>query len=79
MLGHECAGSVAYLLKKQGLLQELTVGVGDEVRLGAGFIFWKVDMELTEKGLDHAEHVVATVYRAIQVRAGQLVDRLLQL
>eukprot|EP00879_Flechtneria_rotunda_P030835 GHRR01033527.1.p1 GENE.GHRR01033527.1~~GHRR01033527.1.p1 ORF type:complete len:485 (+),score=121.85 GHRR01033527.1:146-1456(+) len=34
LLGHEGPGSVAYLLKSQELLQTLTVGMGEEVRLG---------------------------------------------
>lgn len=49
--------------------QSLSVGVGDEVRLGPGFMFWNVGVSLTEKGLAQVHAVVDAVLRGIEVRA----------
>lgn len=63
-------GSVAHLLKAQGLVQSLEVGMGEEVRLGRGWMFWRVHISLSTAGEDAVEHVVASVFRAIQVKEG---------
>ncbi|KAI8465691.1 MAG: hypothetical protein J3K34DRAFT_395999 [Monoraphidium minutum] len=65
-LGHESYGSAAHLLKRQGLIQSLTAGVGEEVRLGRGFMFWRLELQLTEAGEDHVPHVLGTLARSIQ-------------
>ncbi|WIA09303.1 hypothetical protein OEZ85_008710 [Tetradesmus obliquus] len=67
LLGHEGPGSAAHLLKAQGLVQSLEAGMGEEVRAGRGWMFWRLTLSLTQAGEDALEHVVATVYRAIQV------------
>lgn len=40
-------------------------GISEEVRLGRGFMLWKVMLQLTETGLDHVPHIVGSVYRGI--------------
>eukprot|EP00775_Hariotina_reticulata_P010378 gene10378-10536_t len=67
LLGHEGPGSAAHLLKSQGLVQSLDVGMGEEVRAGRGWMFWRVAVSLTDAGERQVEHVVATIFRAIQV------------
>ncbi len=59
---------MAHLLKQQGLIQELSAGIAEDVKIGPGFMFWRVQVELTEAGLGHVDHVIATVYRGVQVR-----------
>eukprot|EP00798_Chlamydomonas_sp_ICE-L_P025195 gene25195-10835_t len=67
IVGHESKGSAAYALKQAGLIQSLSAGTGDEVRLGPGFMFWSVTMQLTEEGLDHVSTILKTIHRALQV------------
>jgi hypothetical protein len=43
--------------------------MGEEVRLGRGFMFWRIDVQLTEEGETHVPHVLGTIARAIQVGA----------
>lgn len=62
-------GSVAHLLKAQGLVQSLSVGTGDEVRLGRGWMFWGATLSLTQEGEQQLHHVLATLQRAVQVSA----------
>ncbi len=68
VLGHEGGGSACEVLRRRGLLQSLSAGVGDETRVGGGFMWWRLEVELTEAGLGQVPEVVACVYRAIQVR-----------
>jgi hypothetical protein len=42
--------------------------VGDEVRLGGGFMFFAVTINLTGAGLADLPRVVATVARGLQAR-----------
>jgi hypothetical protein len=67
-------GSVAHLLKAQGLVQSLSVGMGDEVRLGRGWMFWGATLTLTGQGEDQVEHVLATLMRGVQVRGCTVHD-----
>jgi hypothetical protein len=48
-------------------VQSLDAGMGEEVRQGRGWMFWRLSLGLTQAGEQALEHVVATVYRAIQV------------
>lgn len=50
--------------------QSLSAGVGEEVRLGRGFMFWRLELQLTEAGEGHVPHVLGTLARAIQVLGG---------
>jgi insulysin len=63
VLGHEGFGSAAHLLKSQGLIESLSAGPGDEVRLGRGWLTYSITCNLTEEGEQQVNHVVATVYR----------------
>lgn len=63
-------GSVAHLLKAQGFVQSLSVGAGDEVRLGAGWMYWGATLTLTQEGEDQLAHVLATLMRGVQVSLG---------
>jgi insulysin len=60
---------VAHLLKAQGLVQSLSVGTGDEVRLGRGWMFWGATLSLTQEGEQQLTHVLATLLRGVQVSA----------
>jgi hypothetical protein len=42
--------------------------MGEEVRQGRGWMFWRITFSLTQAGEEALGHVAATVYRAIQVR-----------
>lgn len=48
--------------------QSLNAGLGEEVRLGRGFCFFKLELQLTELGESHVPHILGTLARAIQVR-----------
>ena len=50
------------------LPQSLVTGMGDEVRLGRGFMFWGVTMSLTEEGLKHTDLLLEATYQALGVR-----------
>lgn len=39
-----------------------------QVRLGRGWMFWGVTMQLTEAGEAAVDHVLATLFRGVQVR-----------
>lgn len=60
---------MAHLLKAQGLVQSLSVGTGDEVRLGRGWMFWGATLSLTQEGEQQLRHVLATLLRGVQVSA----------
>ncbi|GBF97149.1 insulin-degrading-like metalloprotease [Raphidocelis subcapitata] len=67
VLGHESYGSAAHLLKRQGLIQSLSAGMGEEVRLGRGFFFWRLELQLTEAGEGAVPHVLGTLARAVRL------------
>jgi hypothetical protein len=77
LLGHEAHGSVAQHLKAAGLAQALHTGMADDASGpgGAGFMFWRCEVELTDKGLQHVPYVLAAVHQGLQVgqqaRGGQ--------
>jgi hypothetical protein len=48
-------------------MQSLSVGSGDEVRLGRGFMFWGVTMTLTEEGLSHVPQLLRAVHQGLHV------------
>jgi hypothetical protein len=48
-------------------VQSLDAGMGEEVRQDRGWMFWRLTLSLTAAGEEALGHVVATVYRAIQV------------
>ncbi|GAX81935.1 hypothetical protein CEUSTIGMA_g9363.t1 [Chlamydomonas eustigma] len=69
LIGHEGRGSLAYELKRLGLVQSLTVGMRDEVKLGRGFMFWGLTIQLTKKGLEawRLEQLLVAVHDALHV------------
>jgi hypothetical protein len=55
------------LVESFTILCSLDAGLGEEVRQGRGWMFWRLSLSLTAAGEEALEHVVATVFRAIQV------------
>jgi hypothetical protein len=43
--------------------------MGDEVRLGRGWMFWGATLTLTQEGEERLAHVLATLMRGVKVRA----------
>jgi hypothetical protein len=60
---------VAQHLKQAGLAQALHAGMADDAcgPAGAGFMFWRCEVELSERGLQHVPYVVAAVHAGLQV------------
>jgi len=49
-------------------MQSLSAGMGEEVRLSPrGFMFYKLELQLTELGEQHVPAVLGTIARAIEV------------
>lgn len=44
------------------MIQELSTHIGDNVRLGRGFVFFHVTLELTQVGLMHVPTIMQAVY-----------------
>ncbi|KAF8073057.1 PXM16 [Scenedesmus sp. PABB004] len=65
--GSAAAHEPAARARAQGLVQSLEAGMGDEVRLGRGWMFWRVRVALTAVGEEDAavQHVVASVLRGV--------------
>lgn len=52
--------------------QSLVAGMGDEVRLGRGFMFWGLTLSLTEEGLSHEALLLEAIYAAIKASTAGL-------
>lgn len=70
LLGHESPGSPAHLLKAQGLVQELSAGLGEELRAGRGWSTFTITCSLTPAGEDAVPHIVGTLHRAVALLRG---------
>ncbi|KAI9226187.1 MAG: Metalloenzyme, LuxS/M16 peptidase-like protein, partial [Piptocephalis tieghemiana] len=64
LLGHEGGGSILSLLKRKGWANYLSAGCTGGAR---GFDFLQVDIDLTEKGLEHYEDVAAIVFQYLRL------------
>ncbi len=62
LLGHESAGSVLSVLKKEGLADGLSAGEGSA---GSDFSSFTVSIELTEQGLGRVNDVASVVFQYI--------------
>eukprot|EP01043_Picozoa_sp_COSAG02_P003721 COSAG02_NODE_93_length_37477_cov_78.101129_6_plen_387_part_00 len=62
LLGHESAGSVLSVLKKEGLADGLSAGEGSA---GSDFSSFTVSIELTEEGLGRVNDVASVVFQYI--------------
>jgi insulysin len=69
LIGHEGDGSILSLLKQKGWANYLSAGCSGGA---SGFDFYKVMIDLTEKGLEEYGQVVALVFQYITLirRAG---------
>jgi len=65
LLGHEGAGSLTSVLKKQGLISANMTG--DGAWLEGSFSLLQVTLDLTEKGLDHLEEIGRYVFAYISM------------
>jgi secreted Zn-dependent insulinase-like peptidase len=63
IIGFEGKGSLLALLKRLGFADALSAG-SDKLR---HFSMFEVDIRLTQKGLENAQHVVALVFRYLQL------------
>ena len=52
-------------LNRLCLSQGLVTGMGDEVRLGRGFMFWGLTLELTEEGERGGDVLMARLLKAV--------------
>ncbi|KAI5682884.1 hypothetical protein M9H77_04112 [Catharanthus roseus] len=64
LIGHEGEGSLFYTLKKLGWATSLSAGESD---WSYEFSFFKVVIDLTEAGHEHAEDIVALLFRYIHL------------
>nr|KAJ3423186.1 Insulinase (Peptidase M16) [Polyrhizophydium stewartii] len=71
LIGHESKGSILSLLKEKGLsayhnvFLQLSLSAGPSGGCGRGFELVRVNIELTEKGLEHYEDIVVIVFQYI--------------
>ncbi|KAG0352292.1 Insulinase (Peptidase M16), partial [Podila minutissima] len=63
LIGHEGAGSILSLLKRQGWADKLSAGTSAG---GIGFEFFKITIDLTPEGLVRYEDVVLVVFQYIK-------------
>lgn len=63
ILGYEGSGSLALLLKKQGLATDVECGA---MRLNPDIMLFVIQIELTDTGLIEKERVVGSVFQAIR-------------
>eukprot|EP00026_Physarum_polycephalum_P000474 Phypoly_transcript_00475.p1 GENE.Phypoly_transcript_00475~~Phypoly_transcript_00475.p1 ORF type:complete len:990 (+),score=181.17 Phypoly_transcript_00475:1631-4600(+) len=64
LVGHEAAGSILSLLKKKGWANELLSGAQSTTE---SFSLFRVDIELTDEGLEHANEIVVMVYQYLKL------------
>ncbi|MGF1765918.1 insulinase family protein [Enterovibrio makurazakiensis] len=64
LLGYEGTGSVMSLLKKKGLINNLSAGGGIS---GSNFREFTISVSLTEAGLDQIDDIVAYLFQAIRL------------
>eukprot|EP01111_Echinosteliopsis_oligospora_P019988 TRINITY_DN9950_c0_g1_i2.p1 TRINITY_DN9950_c0_g1~~TRINITY_DN9950_c0_g1_i2.p1 ORF type:complete len:334 (+),score=76.57 TRINITY_DN9950_c0_g1_i2:333-1334(+) len=62
LIGHEAAGSILSLLKAKGWGNELSAG---PYQPSSHFCLFKIDIDLTEDGLDHIEDIATIVFQYI--------------
>ncbi|MBD1583069.1 insulinase family protein [Pseudoalteromonas sp. S16_S37] len=72
LLSNEMAGSPAQVLKKEGLISELTASADPGIYGNYGAL--SVDINLTDKGMENRELVVATVMQYIDLIKREGVD-----
>ncbi|MGS2719775.1 insulinase family protein [Paraglaciecola aestuariivivens] len=73
LIGSEMVGTPAYLLKQQGLISSLSASATPNMYGNYGTL--SVDIELTDRGMQHRDEVVKTVMQYIQLIKQQGVDK----
>ncbi|CAH1259207.1 IDE [Branchiostoma lanceolatum] len=64
LIGHEGPGSLLSLLKAKGWVNSL---VGGQREGGNGFMFFTVNVDLTEEGLGHVYDIVAHIFQYLEM------------
>eukprot|EP00794_Sanderia_malayensis_P007262 gene7262-8072_t len=64
LIGHEGDGSLLSVLKKKGWINLLSAGSN---KGGKGFMFFIVNMELTDDGFDHVDEIILHVFQYINL------------
>ncbi|ESO09969.1 hypothetical protein HELRODRAFT_109371 [Helobdella robusta] len=64
LIGHEGPGSLLSELKKRGWVNTLAAGEGEG---GKGFMFFSVQVDLTEDGIEHVEDIVSLVFQYLKM------------
>ncbi|KAK3095847.1 hypothetical protein FSP39_019946 [Pinctada imbricata] len=64
LVGHEGEGSLLSELKAKGWVNNLC---GGQSSGGKGFMFFKVDVDLTEEGIDHIDDIVTLTYQYLNM------------
>lgn len=64
LVGHEAAGSILSLLKKKGWANELLSGAQSTTE---SFSLFRVDIELTNEGLEHVNEIVLIIYQYLKL------------
>ncbi|WP_105169648.1 insulinase family protein [Pseudoalteromonas sp. T1lg23B] len=72
LLSNEMQGSPAQVLKEQGLISSLTAGASPDLYGNYGVL--SVDINLTDKGMQNRELIVATVMKYIELIKQQGID-----
>lgn len=65
VLGHEAAGSLAAFLREKGLGSSVSAGVQEEYER---FFVFTIDIELTPKGHEEVDTVIASTFDAIRIQ-----------
>lgn len=69
LIGHEGDGSILSELKKNGWAVELSAGIHGG---GNGFSFFKINVEMTDQGLDNYPAIISIVFQYILMMKHQL-------
>ncbi|GAA5845286.1 hypothetical protein JCM3766R1_000717 [Sporobolomyces carnicolor] len=64
LIGHEGKGSILSLLKERGWANGMSAGAGNGAN---GFEFFKIQIDLTQQGLDHYEEIAQLVFAYISL------------
>lgn len=64
LIGHEGPGSLLSELKKRGWVNQLSAGENNGAK---GFMFFMLDADLTEEGLEHVDDIVSLAFQYINL------------
>jgi len=75
LIGHEGGGSILAELKKKGWALELSAGLQGGAN---GFSFFKINIDMTDQGLENYEAIIRIIFQYILMMKNQLSVRVLE-